>query len=438
MTTLYKKITGIWNSVYVKRLYKPFIVYMGGNFINQLIPFILLPVLTRYLAPSDYGVWSTFTAVSGVLTTVIGMGTVGAITRGFFDKHKKNYDFAGYTSSAISINIAVFLIVLCVVAVFRPVFGRLGIPSNWPLLLPVIGICAVIYSIPFKLFIFKQRPFPFAAAEVSSTFMEVALSVFFVVCLSMGWQGRVLGISISGLIFMVVGIVVLLKLDLLRAAVRIDYIKDVLHYGSPLVLSALGIAIVAATDRIFLNKLTGLSSTGLYSVAFSITSIIVFFNGAFYLAWQPILYEKLNFATDEVKRKLVKYTYLFFILVTLIAAAVAMAAPLLLKIMVGEKFYGASRFIFWLAMANALHGMYVMMSGYVAFQKKTHFLGIIAAVTVSVNIALNYILISLNGPIGAAQTMFFTYLTKFSLMWYFGNRACPMPWFSFLRKQEAF
>lgn len=432
------KIKRILSPGKMKRLYKPFAVYMGGDFLNQLIPFLLLPVLTRYLTPSDYGVWSTFMAISGIITTVIGMGTVGAITRGYFDKHKKGYNFAEYVSGSVFINITVFLIALCVIFIAgRPTFEKLSIPAGWPMLLPAIGICTAIYSIPFKLFIFKQQPFPFAAAQVSNTLTEIALSVFFVVCLYMGWRGRVLGVSISRLIFMAVGVIVLLRSGLLKNVIRADYIKDALHYGVPVVFHTLGVSIVAATDRIFLNKLAGLSATGLYSVAFSITSVILFFNGAFYLAWQPILFEKLNIATDEIKARLVKYTYMFFALVTFFALAVAAGAPLVLKMMVGEKFYGASSFIFWLSMANIFHGMYVMMSGYVAFQKKTYFLGVIAAVTVFVNVALNYILINLNGPIGAAQTMFFTYLAKFSLMWYFGNRACPMPWFSIGAKKAA-
>jgi len=51
------------NYILTKKIFKSFTIYTGANFANQAIPFLLLPILTRFLAPYDYGILATFMAM---------------------------------------------------------------------------------------------------------------------------------------------------------------------------------------------------------------------------------------------------------------------------------------------------------------------------------------------------------------------------------------
>ena len=49
------------------------VVYLGASVINKAAPFLLLPVITSYLEPSEFGVLSLFLIVNGLFFAAIGM-----------------------------------------------------------------------------------------------------------------------------------------------------------------------------------------------------------------------------------------------------------------------------------------------------------------------------------------------------------------------------
>lgn len=418
----------------IKKLKKSASIYIGSSFANEAIPFLLLPILTRYLSPSDYGIWSTFIALSGNVTAIIGMGTVSAIIRAYFDRHR--IDFPAYIGNSLFINgvVCAVSMVICVCA--GPFIGsKLGIPVPWLYTLPIIGLFTVLYNLPTKLFIYEQKPFIFAALQFSYLFFEIALSIFFVVGLGFGWEGRAWGVISNRSIFFFLGVFLLLRRGLIVFRLNKDYIRRILWYGIPMVFYALGITVLASTDRICLNMFVGPAATGVYSVGFAIAGIIVFFNTALILAWEPILFEALHDADHAAKRMIVRYTYGLFAVIAGLAVLLVVAAPFAIHLIVGSKFDGALTFIPWLALANIAHGMYVIMKSFIMYQKNTSLIGITAVITIVVNIALNFVLIGRFGALGAAQATFLTFAARFLLVWYLGNRVFPMPWFSFITQR---
>lgn len=51
----------------IKEIARHSIIYVGLEALNKSIPFILLPVLTFYLLPSDMGYLGQFTALIGIM-----------------------------------------------------------------------------------------------------------------------------------------------------------------------------------------------------------------------------------------------------------------------------------------------------------------------------------------------------------------------------------
>ncbi len=66
------------------RLSKHSIVYGLGVAASQLVGFFLLPIYTRYLTPSDYGVLEIFGATGGILGIVFVMGLGSALFMSYF------------------------------------------------------------------------------------------------------------------------------------------------------------------------------------------------------------------------------------------------------------------------------------------------------------------------------------------------------------------
>lgn len=417
-----------------KNLLKPFTIYTGANFINEAITFFLLPVLTRFLTPYSFGILATYMSVMRISDTFVLMNTGSAVTRYYADKAQTDFDFPKFVSNAIFVNSGLFLIMAISLFFFRGVISeKLFISYPWLLSLPFIGLCVAVHSISFRFFVCEQRPLPYAILRISNTLIEMLLSIYFVVAVGLNWQGRAFAILGTKILFFGLGLFILFRYKALRLSFDHLYIKRILSYGVPVTLHSLDIRMAATVDRLFLNRLVGLAATGVYGVAYSISAVIDFILGSFNFAWAPFFYEKLNNATQAIKIRIVRFSYLFFIGVFLLAIGLIFVSPYFLKYFVGASFRGAAKFIFWIALGYAFHGIYTMSLNYILYQKKTFVLTIIGIVTIIFNIVFNYTLISLNGAIGAAQATFLTFFIRALLVWCVAQKVYPMPWFAFSR-----
>ena len=68
-----------------KNLIKNISFFTFFNVINSAIPFLLLPVLTVYLTPEDYGIIDIFFNISLIATPLVGLSIVQAISRYYFE-----------------------------------------------------------------------------------------------------------------------------------------------------------------------------------------------------------------------------------------------------------------------------------------------------------------------------------------------------------------
>ena len=96
--------------------------------------------------------------------------------------------------------------------------------------------------------------------------------------------------------------------------------------------------------------------------------------------------------------------------------------------MTAKSYHGAKEYVLWTALGYAAFGMYTMVFPYLVFIGKTKFLGVITFGSAGINLVGNYILIKLNGPVGAAQATFISYLICFISVWWYSNKIFPMPW----------
>ena len=105
--------------------------YLFGNIFNKGIAFLTVPVFTRILLPTDYGIVTTYNSWIGILAMVMGFALHMAIRAAFVDYESEIDDFmssmllftlvcsisltlvVGYLSTVIDIGISSTLILLC-------------------------------------------------------------------------------------------------------------------------------------------------------------------------------------------------------------------------------------------------------------------------------------------------------------------------------------
>ncbi|MEI7423449.1 MAG: oligosaccharide flippase family protein [Prolixibacteraceae bacterium] len=420
------KITYYLKLIFKSNLFKNSSVYTIASFTNAAIPFLLLPILTKYLTTSDYGIISMFSTVVAFLIPFVGFNLDAAVTRRFYSK---DTDLATYLWNSLLILISTTIFSIGLFFAFRNTIEiYTKIPVNWLLLIPVVASAQFLCSLNLVLWQVREKPFKYAIFQILQSALNASLTILFVVVLFNNWKGRILSIVISTSVFALIAVFVFWKQNDIKILFKYSYLKNALRYGGGLIPHALGGSLILLTNRFFLTKMVNIDESGLYGVANQICSIIPFITFSFNNAFVPWLYKKLAENKEIDKRNIVKFTYAYFVIILLFGLIYYLFQPLIFNIFIGKQFHTAIQYSLWILLGFAFQGMYFMVTNYILYSEKTHIIATITIFIGIVNIPLNYLLITLFGGIGAAISFAAIFFIYFIATWLVSAKLYPMPW----------
>lgn len=417
----------ITKTIFNSSLFRATGIYTIMEGITRSIPFLLLPILTRYLSPADYGLVAMFGVLASFITPFIGVNTQGAIARQYYEQEE--IDLRVYVGNCLFILVISSVFVSILFYLFaEPIAKISSFPVQLLWMVIVYSVAQFITQIVLTLWQVQVKPLKYGLYQMFQTILNAGLSLWFVVGLGLTWLGRIEAQLYSISLFALIGLFILLKSRSLKFSVNLQYIKNALNFGVPLIPHTLGGILIATTDRLFITRMVGLKYTGLYTVGYQIGGIIALLEDAFNKAYVPWLFERLKIGDEQVKRKIVKFTYGYFGIIFLSAIFLSLIAPWLLSFLVGKEFTGSTAFVVWVALAYAFDGMYKMVANYIFYAQKTGFLAQITFFVALLNVVLNYLLIKRNGAIGAAQATTIVFFLEFILTWILSHKVYKMPW----------
>lgn len=417
------------------KLYGSFGIYVGSSLLNAAIPFLMLPVFTHYLSPKDFGVVSMFSVLSGFILPFIGFSTVGVLSREYFNREK--IDFGQYVGNVFLLLFLSLIPISLIIFIFHSSIARL---VDVPIAVIWLSLMFSFFSffVNCILIIWQVQSLAkfYGIFQISQTFINILLSLILVLCLNLGWEGRVVSQVFVSVSFGSLGLFFLHKFVNINFKYNKKYFFDALKVGFPLIPHTVGAILISMSDRIFLSNMVGIEATGLYAVGYSVGNIIGFVEHSFNLAFAPWLFEKLNSNDLLVKKKIVRYTYLYFILILFLVFCLNIFVPIIFEFFIDKKFKSAISFVFWISLSFAFSGMYKMVTNYIFYVKMTHILAWITFFSALFNLFLNFYLISIFGAIGAAISSAITSFFFFISTWFLSNRVFDMPWFSLDFKKQ--
>jgi len=428
-------MTGRLRAVAEHPLLKGFGAYFASSILNRSIPLLLLPVLTRYLAPEDYGLLSVFQALMAFLVPVIGMNLHANITRVYFREPLATT--AGDVYNALVVLLvsgALGLAVLgAVVLVSGPVFG---LPPLWLLALPLLAVTNMVGEMNLTILRNQQRPLAFAGYELSRTALDFGLTLLLVVAVGLGWQGRAVGIAVASAAVALASLVSMWRSGHVRPGLNRAHMNSILGISLPLVPHALGSALISFSDRVVLERTLGAAATGVYTVGYQFGTIMQLVVTALSRTWSPWFYKELAQDTLEARRRVARATMAVAAALLVTAGLVTLAAGFLLPVLTPPEYHGATAYVGWVAFALALFGMYSLLHPHLVLIGKTAYLGAVTFSVALMNVALTFFLVQRVGAIGAAQATFAAYLLLFVLVAAYVQRVHPMPWLAALRRSR--
>lgn len=416
-----------------RSLLKNAAVYSFSNILNAVIPFLLLPILTRVLSPAEYGVLAMFTATLGILGAFTGLSVHGAVNVRFVDR--ETIDYPRYVGSCLYVLLFSTILTLGAVTFFlKPLTDFTAIPAKWLLLAVLVSGSNFIIQVRLGIWLMAKKPIVYGIFQVSLSILNMGLSLVFVLALKYGYEGRLLGQTIAVACFALVAVISLLKAKWATLRPSWHYMRETIAFGVPLIPHVIGCFLIAAADRFIINEKLGLAAAGAYMVAVQIGMGISLLSDAFNKAFVPWLYEQLKIEQLKVKQRIVRGTWAYFGLALVIAGLIALLSSWIVILCAGAEYSNAATALGWIAIGKSFNGMYLMVTNYIFFARKTPMLAWITIISGLSGFSLAWILIPIFGITGAGLAFSVAMLLKFLSTWFLAQKVYPMPWFYFIRR----
>lgn len=413
-------------------------IYLSADILNKAMPFLLLPILTTYLTPRDYGLISLFSIITGILTIIIGLNLNGAINISYF-KLRNKILLSQYVGNAIILLIIMTIIILFLAFLYSALFSikEIALPFLWIIIAIIVSLAQVIIRINLTLYQAEEKAKEYVSFEFIQVLINLILSLILIVGYSLSWEGRLIAIATTSIVFANISLYILFKYrKMIQLNIKQSYIKDMLSYGIPLLPHSLAGWGKTSLDRLIIVHFLGLNELGIYTIAYQIASILNIILVAFNRAWTPYLYARLNNISKETKYILVKYTYIYFILVCFLYLFLSLFIDNIFEYFIDATYSSAIILVPIIMSSFIFGGMYYMVGSYILYEKKT---GVISKATVSstlLHLILVYFSIQYYGLVGVAVSMVLSYFFNFIIVWYFSNQVFDMPWFKFNIKED--
>jgi O-antigen/teichoic acid export membrane protein len=400
-------------------------IYGLGSIVARIVGVLLLPLYTRYLSPSDYGLIETLVALSAVLTALVAQGMKSAFFRFYFDSAEPQRRLLVIrTAFWYVLAASTFVSTLGIVLAPQVSWVLFGTHSHGRLVVAAfIGLWSALnYEQLTSLFRVEQRSSAYVVATLANVAITIAATVVLVVVFDKGPIGVLVGNFTGTLI--VYAALLLYSRHALGLQFDRGLYRAMNRFGLPLVPSAVALWLTNFSDRFFLIKLTDAHEVGLYSIGVRVASALVLLLTAFRLAWPAFAY---SIDDDREAQRTYSFvlTYVVYVCCWL-ALALGLLAPWIVKLITTRPFYPAQNVVAPLAFGVAAFGAYVVVQIGTGRARQTRSNWLVTGVAAALNVALNFALIPTYGRMGAAIATVAAYTLLFVGMAWRAHRVFPV------------
>ena len=395
----------------LKLAIKDSLIYGVAGVATRSIGLLLLPLYSRVLSPSDYGLFDLILATAAIAAIIVPLEVSLGLAREYPDAASQA-EKRRYATTAWLFTIAMYglFTVVAVALHFSAVTPRFT-----PIPLPVLGF-GLAYVVLMGLLYFLQNQLRWELRGLNYSIVTLLNAVGGgALAALLGWHYGLHGVLI-GLVLGALCAIALARAFLgesLRGNWDTGKLRLMLGYSLPLVPASLSALVTLYVDRALLSYYSGLHDLGLFAVGYRVASISLLGLVGIQGALIPLIYS--HHAAARTPADIARLFRWFAGLSILLCGFLGLFASEILRVLVAPSFQDASKIVMILAPACVMMQLYFFFPGMFLAKKTWLQLGVQATAAL-VNISICLWLIPMFGFVGAALGNFFASVI-FCVIW---------------------
>lgn len=389
---------------------------------------IALPIYTRELDPSEYGLLEYLLVVVQIAYVTVALEIAQGLSR-YFAGAKSADEQRAYGASAFWFGAACYTAFTALILIAaRPVAAAmLGDAERAAI---VQAAAAALWStglfyLAQNILRFQLRPGLYALWSVVFAVVSVGTAVTLLKVRGAGVEGVFLGQFAGGLAGLAGAAWAARHVILSR--VEMHRVREMLAFSVPLVPSGLGVMLTLYLDRLMIASLLTFDSLGIYGVGFRIASVVTLAVAGVQMAITPLVYQYYD--RPGTAAEIARLFRWFLAGALSLVGGLALFSPELVALAGGREYAGAQPVVFLLALGSLLASLNMFAPG-LWIAKRTTLVAAINLGAAALALALNVLLIPAAGIRGAATAGILSAGTAFFLYLRLGHRhyAVPFDW----------
>jgi len=384
----------------IREFFKHGLVYGAANVISGMGTVLLVPIYTRALAPSEYGVVDYV----GVLLFLVQIGASLEMMQAmavFCANAKTDDERRAYASTGL------WFLVPSVAAVCVALYVLAG-PLDVQVVGPGVGASlfgvALVSIYARVLFYVMQgqlrwefRSDLYSAASLVAVIGSVGSTAYLLLAREAGLAGVFSGLSIgygAGCGFCLIA---------LRHSYRWSFdpakFRQMLHFSLPLVASSLAVFLAGYGDRFMLKSALGFHDLGIYGIGARVAGVITLAINGFQLGAAPLIYR--HYDQPDAPASLARLIRLFLAASLIGVVGLAALSIELLRLFTTPEYASAWRLIPVLALAIVVANLYTFTPGLLV-RNMTRRFALVNIITAGVSLLAISVFMRLFGVLGVA------------------------------------
>ena len=399
---MFKKLSNKINSIPAG--VKASVAYTTCSILQRCLSMITMPLFTRILTQEQYGQYSVYTSWMGILTIFITLNLAyGSFSKAMVKFEDDRYGYVAAVQNLTAVLAAVFLLIYLP---FQNLWNKLfELPT--PLILLMVAEIVLQSAL---LCWYGQRRFEYkykgvVALTLLVSILSPILAYILVATSQEKGYARIIGYAATVII---AGLGCFIYTTVRgKGGMKKEYWKYALTFNLPLIPYYLSQVVFNQSDRIMISHMTGTDKAAMYSVAYTLATILTFVLNAVNGSYVPWFYGKIK--ENKGKENQPMANGISLLMAFLLLAVIALA-PEIITIMAGSSYREAIWVVPPVAMSLLLlfyAQLFINVEFY--YEEKTMLVwGSIGAAVL--NIGLNWILIPMFGFVAAGYTTLASYI----------------------------
>jgi len=411
---------------------KQFFIYGLASILGKIAAVFLLPLYTNVLTKEEYGAMALITAAKGIIDLFSNLNIHSGIAR---DYHERGVNRTKLVSTGF------ISILLCSIVVF---FILLISRDFW--IGSVLNIqdyekafIIMLFTLPagslFSYFgiltRYKNRAVAFSIGNIVQLFVQISLTIYFVLVLRIGVVGvfyGILGGEIIGIVFFY-----FINKENIRITFDKNILKRALMFSLPTLPAIVAVWIDSSLGQVLIGKFISVEEAGVYSIALRLSSVFLLFQIAFNNVWKPFVYE--NYKKENFKKDTMRIFKLSALMLLLISLNLSMLSDYIVLLLSNITYLQASKYLIILCIPMSLAILQLFVEIGPGIVRKTKYLSYSNITGSAFNLIFLFIFLPKLGVITVPISLSVSKLINYAIISYFTNKQID---FAFPKKYVLF